>query len=150
VEAIADLEVVEAEDLGKSLRWVLRFPAQQFKLGPGDVDEPLAGRGARLLEVDEAGGTVVVQRGKKHGEDPPQAIAPGGPYRTEEQEDALWRLAGRIMERGLRPCGELDAATDLLLRRPPRLRPARRRCATSRSTSSACRRRSAGSTRAPS
>ena len=122
-EAIAGLEVVDAEDLGGSWRWTLRFPAQEYKLTPGDVDEPLAERGAKLLEVDEAGGTVVVRRGKKHGEDPPLALAPGGPYTTKEQQDALFRFAERVIERGLEPCGRLDAATDLLLRRPPRLRP---------------------------
>ncbi len=122
-EAIAGLEVIGTEDLDRAWRWTLRFPAQDFKLGPGDADEPLAERGARIESVDEAARTLVVRRGKNRGDDPPVALAPGWPYSTREQEDALFRVAGRVIARGLAPCGELDAATDLLLRRPPRLRP---------------------------
>ena len=122
-EAIAGLEVVACEDLGKAWRWTLTFPAQEYKLGPGDADEPLAERGARIEALDEGARTVVVRRGKGRGDDPPAALGPGWPYGTKEQEDALFRLAQRIIARGLEPCGDLDAATDLLVRRPPRLRP---------------------------
>ncbi len=120
-EAIADLAVIDCEKVGKaSLQWTLAFPPQNFKLSPGDVDEPLAERAATLVAIDEAEGLVVVKRGPKYGEDPPVAIGPGGPYRTGEQEDALFRFADSIAASG--PDGA-DAARDLLLRRPPRFVP---------------------------
>jgi uncharacterized protein len=120
-EALAGLEVLHAEDLGRAWQWTLGFPAQDFKLGPGDVDEPLAGRGACIVELDEAARTVVVRRSKARGEDPPVALGPGWPYGTEAQVDALLRFADRVARRNLDPCGELDAGADLLLGRPPRL-----------------------------
>jgi len=122
-EAIAGLEVLATEDLGTAWRWTLSYPAQDHKLGPGDADEPLAERSARIESLDEAARTLVVRRSKARGDDPPGALGPGWPYGTREQEDALFRLAERVAARGLEPRGELDAATDLLLRRPPRLRP---------------------------
>jgi predicted RecB family nuclease len=119
-ETIADLQVLGCEQVGKSLRWTLSFPAQDYKLSPGEVDEPLAERSASLIAIDEAAQTVVVKRGPKYGEDPPVAIGPGGPYRTPEQEDALFRFADTAADDGL---DRADAALDLLLRRPPRLAP---------------------------
>jgi uncharacterized protein len=116
-EAIADLTVVDCEKVGKSLQWTLSFPNQDYKLSPGEVDEPLSERPANLISIDEAAQTVVVKRGPKHGEDPPVAIGPAGPYLTPEQEEALFRFADAVVDGGLqRP----DPRADLLLARPPR------------------------------
>jgi uncharacterized protein len=122
-EAIADLTVVDREEVGRSWQWTLTFPAQDFKLSPGGVDEPLAERSAALVDVDETNRTVIVKRGKTTGDDPPVAIAPGWPISTEPQIGALFRFADRVGDHGLAPCGTLDAGTDLLLRRAPRFLP---------------------------
>ncbi len=122
-EAISGMTVVDVEELPKSWRWTLTFPEQEYKLGPGDVDEPLAEQGVTIEELDEAKRTVVVKRGKKKGEEPPLALGPGGPFATEAQRHALLRFAGRVASHGLEPCKQLDAATDILLRRAPRLQP---------------------------
>ena len=103
----------------KSWRWTMSFPPQEYKLGPGNVDEPLAERGAQLIEVDERTGTVVVTRGQKSGDDPPRALAPGGPYQADDQVDAVFAFAERIGAGGL---DRDEAGVDLLLRRRPRLR----------------------------
>ncbi len=116
-EAIAELSVMSVEDLGRSQRWTLSFPPQEFKLGPGDVDEPLAGRSACIESIDETSRTVVVKRGKKHGEDPPLALAPGWPYGTDGQVAALFDFAERIAGEGL---DRAEAGVDILLGRPPR------------------------------
>lgn len=122
-EAIAGLEVREREELPRSWQWTLGFPTQEYKLGPGEVDEPLAERGAEIVALDEAERTVVVKRSKKHGDDPPLALAPGWPFPVDAQQGALFRFAERVADSGLEPCGHLDAGTDLLLRRAPRFAP---------------------------
>jgi uncharacterized protein len=117
-EAIAGLQVIATEDLGKSWQWTLSFPQQEFKLSEGSVDEPLAERGATIVSLDEASRTVVVKRGKAKGDDAPIALGPGWPIEAEAQVKALFRFAGRIAGEGLdRP----EAGLDLLLRRAPRL-----------------------------
>ncbi|HSD76104.1 MAG TPA: TM0106 family RecB-like putative nuclease, partial [Solirubrobacteraceae bacterium] len=126
-EAIGDLAPVPGtgrEDAGGSWQWTLAFPPQDHKLGEGDVYDPIAVRGATIVRLDEAARVVVVRRGKRAGEEPPRALVPGLPYAHDAQVGALFRFAGRVAVRGLEPCGELDAATDLLLRRAPRLAPA--------------------------
>lgn len=120
-EALADLEVVDETIEEKRITWLMRFPDQEYKLGPGNLDEPLAARAVELLELDEARRAVVVTRTRTHGDDPPLALAPGWPYSTDAQVGALFRFAARVADHGLQPCGHLDAGTDLLLRRPPRL-----------------------------
>jgi uncharacterized protein len=147
-EAIAGLEVVDAEDLEKAWRWTLTFPAQDFKLGPGDADEPLAARTSTIEAVDEQARTVVVRRSKTRGEDPPRALAPGWPYGT----------GSRRTRSSASPSGSPTTASSRAgPSTPPRTSScaarrgcarARRGCRTRRGTSSACRRRSAGSTRA--
>jgi uncharacterized protein len=72
------------------------------------------------VALDEARQTVVVRRGKKSGDDPPHALGPGGPYRTDAQIDALFRFAERIAGDGL---DRAEAGLDLLLCRAPRLAP---------------------------
>ncbi|WP_259312514.1 TM0106 family RecB-like putative nuclease [Capillimicrobium parvum] len=118
-EAIGDLAVLAVEPVNRSWRWTLSFPPQEYKLGPGNVDEPLTERGAQLVEIDERAGTVVVTRGQRSGEDPPRALAPGGPYQARAQVDAVFAFAERIGGGGLE---RAEAGLDLLLRRPPRLR----------------------------
>jgi predicted RecB family nuclease len=117
-EAIADLTVVGCDEVGRgSLQWTLSFPEQNFKLSPGQVDEPVAKLGVELVSVDETELTAVVKCGPKFGPHPPVAIGPGGPYSTAEQEKGVLRFGDDVADHGL---DRADAAVDLLLRRPPR------------------------------
>jgi predicted RecB family nuclease len=117
-EAIAGLTVVGCEAVGRgSLQWTLTFPEQNFKLSPGQVDEPLAKLGVELVSIDEAELTAVVKCGAKFGPNPPVAIGPGGPYSSAEHEKALLRFSADVADHGL---DRADATLDLLLRRRPR------------------------------
>jgi uncharacterized protein len=129
-DAIGELEVVDGPvpvggPKSRSVEWTLRFPAQDHKLGAGEADDPDAGRGGRIVSLDEEAGTLVYRRVIQPGASTaaPTRLCPGGPYNTDAQVGSLFRFAERVVEDGLEPCGRLDAGTDLLLRRAPRLAP---------------------------
>jgi len=121
-EALADLEVIEETIEGNRITWRMTFPEQHYKVSPGSLDDPLAERPTELLELDEATRIAVVTRTRTKGDEPPRALGPGWPYSSDAQVDALFRFADRVASVGVDPCGRLDAAGDLLLRRAPRLR----------------------------
>jgi uncharacterized protein len=121
-EALAGLEVIDATIEDNRITWRMTFPDQEYKLGPGNLDDPLAERATELLELDEAAREAVVTRTRTKGDDPPLALGPGWPYSTDAQVDALFRFADRVADVGMKPSGRLDASVDLLLRRAPRLR----------------------------
>jgi uncharacterized protein len=120
-DAIGDLTPMSVEDGGRSWNWTLGYEPQDHKLGPGDqVDDPMAERGATIIELDDATCRVVVRVGKKTGEEPPRALGPGGPFNVNAQVDSVFAFAERIAGDGAeRP----EADLDLLLRRPPRFVP---------------------------
>jgi predicted RecB family nuclease len=122
-EALAGLQVIEETIVNNRITWQMRFPEQEYKLGPGNLDDPLAERPTELLELDEAARLAVVTRTRTKGDNPPLALGPGWPYTTDAQVAALFRFADRVASVGVEPCGRLDAGTDILLRRRPRLRP---------------------------
>ena len=122
-EALADLEVVDETIEEKRITWRMRFPEQDYKLCPGSLDEPLAERGVELLELDEAARTALVDpRTRRKGDDAPlrsrSRLALSRP--TPRSRRSSVSRTGWPM-RAIEPCGRLDAGTDLLLRRPPRL-----------------------------
>ncbi len=134
----------------RSWQWTLSFPAQEYKLGPGDVDEPLAERGASIVSRStRRRAPSSCARGKKAARTRRWRSAPGWPLtdgrpgrralplrRPRRRRRGSSRAAAR---RGRRPAAAPPAA--------PRSR-APRPWPTSRSTSSACGRRSAASTAA--
>ncbi len=122
-EALADLKVIDEVIEGNRITWRMTFPEQEYKLSPGNLDDPLAGRATQLLELDEAARVAVVTRTRTKGDDPPLALGPGWPYSTDAQVDALFRFADRVANVGVEPSGRLDAGVDLLLSRAPRLGP---------------------------
>jgi predicted RecB family nuclease len=121
-EAIAGLVPLgERRDDGSAWVWDMTFPAQQHKLAVGDVWDRAADCGVRIMAFDDVARSLTVRRSKRTGDDAPIALVPRWPIPTDAQVDAVLRFARRIHEHGLGPCGSFDAATDLLLRRPPRL-----------------------------
>lgn len=124
LDAIGELTVVDGpEAVRKSWRWTLAFPEQEHKLGAGGADDPDAGGSGTIVSIDADARTLVYTRGVKAGEDAPTRLAPDGPYNTEPQVKALLRFADRVAAHGVEPRGELDAGSDLLLRRAPRFAP---------------------------
>lgn len=105
----------------RSIAHVLTFPAQEhkLKLGQQPTDPETRDRGGEILELDREARRIVLKRGPKLAEVPlPEALIPGDPYRTPEQEAALERL-GRSLLAGDRRYPALES----ILRREPFDRP---------------------------
>jgi len=123
-DAIGELTVVDGPEAVRTRsQWTLAFPEQEHKLSAGDADDPDAGARGTIVSLDEDARTLVYTRPTKAGEHAPTRLAPAGPYNTDLQVAALLRFGDRVAAHGVAPCGELDASTDLLLRRTPRLGP---------------------------
>ena len=105
----------------KSLIYTLTFPAQQHKLAPGVTPiDPATGQGAgTVVALDDNGGTLQLRRSvnrKDHAL--PRALVPRGPYDTDAQRDALFRLASSMLADDVR----YSALRDIVARAPPRVR----------------------------
>jgi predicted RecB family nuclease len=124
-EALGDLALANHLEVGEEKQsWIypLAFPAQEHKITAGRAIEPATERSVNVQSVDDASGVVWIKRAKRLHEQPlPRAIGPTKPIDDVVQEDALRRLAWRVVQHGIAPSGELDACTDMLLRRRPRL-----------------------------
>jgi predicted RecB family nuclease len=120
-ESIGGLEPVGAPRPAKrSVDYRLRFPEQQFKLAPGDTPlDPATRKSAGTIEdIDEAAGVLVLRRGPSFTGIPlPQALIPGGPIPTREQQRALARFGASVLAGD----GRYPALEDILARARPRL-----------------------------
>jgi uncharacterized protein len=120
-EAISGLEPTgEVVSDKHSLIHTLRFPAQQHKLSPGKqlVDPATKGSPGTIVAIDDVTGTLRLRRGPGLRNVPlPRSLAPGGPYDTAAQQEALARLASAIADDG----GRYPALRDILARTPPRI-----------------------------
>jgi predicted RecB family nuclease len=92
----------------RSLIYELRFPAQEHKLAPGDaVRDPATEQGVSVVAVDDTDGVLRIRRAKSRASEPlPNALVPGGPYNTTEQQAALGRLADATVAAGVDGPGE--------------------------------------------
>jgi len=121
-EAIGRLESVgEPVRVSRSLAYTLTFPAQEHKLGQGQQTfDPTTGKSpGEILELDREQRRLVLKRGRSFRDVPlPEAIIPGRPFATDDQEDALMRL-GRSLLAGDRRYPALES----ILRREPFDRP---------------------------
>jgi predicted RecB family nuclease len=109
----------------KSLVERLTFPPQETKMGPGSdaVDPADGGNPGAIVALDREQGWLELKRGLKLQQRPlPTALIPGGPYRTNEQQGALRRLARSLIEDGDVATARYAAARQILRREPPRLR----------------------------
>jgi uncharacterized protein len=105
------------EPVQRSFAYTLTFPAQEHKIGQGQsAIDPATRKGpGEILEVDREARRLVVKRGPSLKEVPlPEALVPGEPYRTNDQEDALARL-GRSLLAG---DGRYPALESILRREP--------------------------------
>ncbi|HZT15683.1 MAG TPA: TM0106 family RecB-like putative nuclease [Gaiellaceae bacterium] len=109
------------EPVKRSQAWTFTYPPQEHKLGQGqDTFDPQTGRApGEILALDRDERRLVLKRGPKLKDVPlPQALIPGRPYATDDQEDALERL-GRSLLAG----DHRYPALESVLRREPFARP---------------------------
>ncbi len=108
------------EVVGSVKRSVLRqfsFPPQEHKFAPlSQAEDPVTDRGFTVDSVDDASGTIVLKVGRDYDGALPAALVQGGPPSTKLQASRMRDLGARVLADGL---SGLDAATALLLRRPP-------------------------------
>jgi uncharacterized protein len=110
---------VPVEPDAQSTIHALRFPVQDFRLGPGDDPVDVhTGKGAgTIVEIDGAAGWLRLRRGPSLADVPlPRALIPQGPYRTDAQQDALNRLAESVRDGD----GRFSALESILAGAPPR------------------------------
>lgn len=117
-ESIGKLQPTGAsEPVKKSIAYAFTFPAQEHKLGPGqDVRDPATGEDAgEIVELDREGLRLWLKRGPKFEDVPlPQALIPGSPYWTGDQEDALERIGRSLLDGS----GRYPAVLTILERTP--------------------------------
>jgi uncharacterized protein len=93
------------------------FPPQEhrFSCGQAAYDVETA-RGWSVWAVDDASGTIELKIGNTYDGSLPAGLVEGGPIGTRELRERLRDLGDRVVREGI---GGTDAATALLLRRPP-------------------------------
>jgi hypothetical protein len=106
-----------AGQVNRSVVRRFRFPPQEHKFSTGGTAcDPGTGKQWPVCDVDDARGTIDPKMGSTYAGPWPAALAEAGPPRTWEQRDRLRDLGDRVVRAGV---GGEDAATALLLRRPP-------------------------------
>ena len=112
--------LVGGEIIGTVKRSVLRefsFPPQEHKFGPlSQAVDPITRRGWEVVAVDDARGQIVLKIGRDYEGPPPSALVQAGPPGLQLQADRMRDLGTRVLAGGI---DGLDAATALLMRRPP-------------------------------
>jgi uncharacterized protein len=127
----------EVDRVKRSIVWRYEFPADQdhkFKVGdvvydPHRSREPSGSTGKQVLHsagtivaIDEAAGTIDLQRGSRNEGSHPTALIPGKPYGTTQLEVALQRIAKELLaDPGGLGDGQYLAVRRLLHRVPPAL-----------------------------
>jgi predicted RecB family nuclease len=127
-ESIGGLEIASdllPHQVDRSLVHTLHFPPQHYKIAAGDKPvNPETKKGAgTIVNVDDAHGLLELKRGNTSLEPLPRALIPGRPVPTNEQRQALRRLAESVVNDGF-DGSRYRACADILLRRVPRLRSA--------------------------
>ena len=93
------------------------FPPQEHRFSCGQAAYDVeTGRGWSVGAVDDANGTIELKIGNGYDGLLPAGLVEAGPIGTRELRERLRDLGDRVVREGL---GGMDAATALLLRRPP-------------------------------
>jgi AAA domain/RNase_H superfamily len=125
IAALAPDEGAPPRPEKRSLVHRLTFPPQETKIRAGTtVFDPADGeRAGEVVAIDTDAGRLELKRGPSLAERPlPTALICRDLFTTKEQEGALRRLAGALLEDGAGPAGAYPAARGILRRDPPRLR----------------------------
>jgi predicted RecB family nuclease len=106
--------------VGSVKRSVLRqfsFPPQEHRFGAlSQAEDPITGRSYTVESVDDSRGEIMLKMSKDYNGPRPSALVQGGPPSTRLQAERMRDLGKRVLADGV---VGLDAATALLLRRPP-------------------------------
>jgi AAA domain len=93
------------------------FPPQEYRFSRGQAAYDVeTGRGWSVWAVDDANGTIELKIGNGYDGPLPAGLVEAGPIGTRELRERLRDLGDRVVRSGV---GGADAATALLLRRPP-------------------------------
>ncbi len=93
------------------------FPPQEHRFSAGDTAyDSETNKGWSVRAVDDATGTIDLKIGNTYDGPLPAALVEGGPIGTAQLRERLRDLGDRVVREGV---GGGDAATALLLRRPP-------------------------------
>jgi len=102
----------------------LLFEPQETKVRPGEGglrDPTTEAAAGTVLQIDPEHGWLELRRGPSlNGIPLPEALVPGGPYNTDQQLDALRRLARDVGENDAGGDGVYPASRQILRRSPPR------------------------------
>ncbi len=126
---LAGLELVE--DLGVPKRARLpvhryRYALQEHNVGPGDLFYEGKTKVGTIVALDKSARTVDIRKtGESIAHHPSDGFGHQD-FRDKPKPQALANLARWVLENGVDAPGPYRAARDLLLRRPPRVAPARR------------------------
>ena len=109
---------------GQVVEWLNRsvvrhfsFPPQEHKFSAGQTaHDAETGKGWTVWAVDDAAGTIDLKIGLAYDGPWPAALVEGGPIGTAQLRERLRDLGDRVVREGV---DGGDAATALLLRRPP-------------------------------
>ena len=105
------------DQVKKSVVRRFSFPPQEHRFSAGEAAYDVeTGRGWTVWAVDDAAGTIELKIGNGYDGPLPSGPGRGGPIGTLELRERLRDLGDRVVREGT---GGADAATALLLRRPP-------------------------------
>ncbi|HUG95608.1 MAG TPA: TM0106 family RecB-like putative nuclease [Pleomorphomonadaceae bacterium] len=123
-QPLAGLEYIGVVDrVKRSLVHRYGFPDQEYDVRAGHgVRDPATQRDpGTVVASNEAARTIDLKRAVNNAGPHPTALVPFDRYDSSVLEDALMRLAGWVAEHHLEADGPQRAASDLLLRHPPRV-----------------------------
>jgi hypothetical protein len=106
-----------SEPVMRSIAYEFSYPAQEHKIGQGqDVRDPATGdKVGEILELDRDRRRLRLKRGPSLKDVPlPEALIPGRPFDTKDQEHAIERIGRSLLEKAGR-----YPAIETILRRTP-------------------------------
>lgn len=99
----------------QSLDYGFAFPPQEFRLKPGDAEDPISGERFNVVAIENE--RLILRRGKKAEVPTPTALVDGTSIQVAVLREALMELATTVLDDGKR----FRAVRSLLRRDPPRL-----------------------------
>jgi predicted RecB family nuclease len=124
-------EIGSHQDGGRTIERY-RFDPQEHRISRGDKpldpesknDNGWAPSVGEVIAIDPARGEITLSRTPGQVRwGPPRFLVPNTPIQTDAQEESLLDLARWVVANGIDAPGLRRAGRDLLMRRPPRLRP---------------------------